>query len=434
MKIKYLKNNEHDLIEQIFYQNIVFSGAGLVFLYSIFYFYYEAYAAVLVCAACLVILVPTILYFNRKNQLYVSRMLTVVGFSGSTFLLGLSQRNLNHGEYYFLPAMMLSLLLYKPEQKNEIAFSLFLPILCWLSLNVLPNPLENSSLLSPTNFPYKFVSMANFIGAAGFVYIILRFYLQSVIRSRKLESESEHKLLIASKLASVGELATGIAHEINNPLSVIVGRTQILKNKLAEKNFSTEDVTIKQNLEKIEETAALITKIVRGLNHFARDPEEDEKSLHPVQDIIGYAIELCEDRVKSKNIKVILNKSINCSILCREVQITQILINLINNSIDAIENDETRWIEISLNKNTDKVKISIKDSGKNIPKQVTEKMMQPFFSTKQSGKGIGLGLNISKSLAEAHDGTLTYDENSTNTKFDLELPLPIGPKKSRLTK
>ena len=426
--MQYLEKNEHDLIEQSFYRNIVVSGAGLVALYSVFFLYFEAYAAAIVCAVTLLVVVPIILYFNRKNKLYASRMLTVIAFSGCTFFLGMAQRNLNHGEYYYLPAMMLSLLLYKPEQKNEIAFSLFLPILCWIGLNILPNPLENSGLLPPSTFPYNAVSMANFIGAAGFVYILLRFYLQSALLSQKVEIENEHRLLIASKLASIGELATGIAHEINNPLSVIVGRSQILKTKLAGIDNSNEDfISCRQNLDKIEETAALITKIVRGLNHFSRDSDEDDKKAHSVQEIIGYALELCEDRIKSKNIELKLNNNIDCNILCREVQITQILINLINNSIDAIENNAERWIEISLYKNTDKIKISVKDSGNGIPTHVAEKMMQPFFSTKQTGKGIGLGLSISKSIAESHDGKLTYDFQSENTKFDLELPIHPRP-------
>lgn len=420
------ENYEH--IKKAFYKNIVISGTSILLIYTVLYIYFKAYFAAMACIFIILFSVPTMLYLVKKQAAYSARILTVLSINVCITTIALGLRNQVNSEYFYLPAMMLSLLLYEPEQKNEIAFSIFLPVISWISLNIFPNPLEGSAWLSPQNFPYKSFSILNFVGATFLTYLFLRFYLQSILKSRQIEIANEHKLMIASKMASLGELATGIAHEINNPLSIIVGRTQILKSKVEDlKTLRPEELeSCVQNLTKIEETANLIAKIIRGLNAFSRNTENDPMTLHSVRTIINFAIDLCEDRLKSNQINIKVREGRDAEIFCRDVQITQVLVNLINNSIDAIDGLSEKWIEVSVSVTPKKVVISVQDSGKGIAPHLIDKIMQPFFSTKEIGKGIGLGLSISKGIAESHDGKISYDPLYENTKFDLELPRISG--------
>jgi signal transduction histidine kinase len=107
---------------------------------------------------------------------------------------------------------------------------------------------------------------------------------------------------------------------------------------------------------------------------------------------------------------------------CSATQITQVLINLVNNAHDAIKNLKEKWIEIAVNDSDHYVEISITDSGPGIPAGIKEKIMQPFFTTKAVGQGTGLGLSLSKSIIDSHKGFLLIDDNCPHTKFTILLP------------
>lgn len=109
-------------------------------------------------------------------------------------------------------------------------------------------------------------------------------------------------------------------------------------------------------------------------------------------------------------------------IRCRQVQISQILLNLLGNACDAISDRSVRWIQISAEKTHDGVRILVTDSGDGIPKEVAAKLFQPFFTTKERGKGTGLGLSISQGIVKAHSGSLAIDSNCKSTRFVLFLP------------
>jgi two-component system sensor histidine kinase DctS len=107
---------------------------------------------------------------------------------------------------------------------------------------------------------------------------------------------------------------------------------------------------------------------------------------------------------------------------CRAVQISQVLLNLINNACDAISSLNEKWILINAIERNNLIEISVTNSGPKIPAHIREKLMQPFFTTKEVGMGTGLGLSLSKTIAEAHGGRLYLDLGAENTRFVLELP------------
>jgi PAS domain S-box-containing protein len=237
----------------------------------------------------------------------------------------------------------------------------------------------------------------------------------------KIIEEQQMQMIHSSRLSSLGEMAGGVAHEINNPLSIIIGKTFQLRRKLTDNDLNSEQII--EALSTIEKTAERIGKIVKGLKTFSRSGEGDPFFANSVQLLVQDALDLCSERIRQKEIDIILKVEPTIVMECRGVQIAQILLNLLGNSLDAIQGTPGAWIEVGASAKQDMIHIYVKDSGNGIPREISEKIMNPFFTTKELGKGTGLGLSISKSLAEDHGGTLSYDHSSQNTKFDLVLPI-----------
>lgn len=179
-----------------------------------------------------------------------------------------------------------------------------------------------------------------------------------------------------------------------------------------------------KDLQKLEEVTWRIHTIIKSLRNFSRDGEQDEMVVASLDQIISETLDLCQERMKSKNIRPILHNVEPLDINCRPVQISQVFVNLISNSIDAISEQESPWIEISTKRLKDNyVEISFVDSGGGIPEKIRNRILQPFFTTKEVGEGTGLGLSISVGIIQAHGGTLELDSDHPHTRFVITLPL-----------
>ncbi len=239
------------------------------------------------------------------------------------------------------------------------------------------------------------------------------------ITSRKL---AEQLLLQSSKMASLGEMASGIAHEINNPLAIIVGITNRIRRMFSENTYKPEDILIE--VEKIKSTSLRISKIIKGLHSFSRNAENDPFELISIKKLITETLEVCRERYKFGGVQIIIENIFDCEIECRGAQISQVFLNLLNNSFDAIQTNSTKWVKLEMNQpSIDRIQVIISDSGQGIPKEISEKIMMPFFTTKIVNKGTGLGLSISKRIIEDHWGKLYLKENTPNTTFVIEMPV-----------
>jgi PAS domain S-box-containing protein len=240
-------------------------------------------------------------------------------------------------------------------------------------------------------------------------------------RVADLLTQQQSKMASSARLSALGEMAGGIAHEINNPLAIINLRTHQL-SQLAEKGDvrSRDALTIAQG---IESTSIRISKIIKSLQTVARESEHDPFERVPLKAIIGDAFELCYQRMKKHGIDVIVDEFPGeIEVDCKRVQISQVLINLLNNAFDAVVNLPQRYIRISARDLGALVEIAIEDSGGGIQPAVAEKIFQPFYTTKGVGKGTGLGLSISKGMIETHGGEIWLDTDALHTRFVLTLP------------
>jgi C4-dicarboxylate-specific signal transduction histidine kinase len=203
---------------------------------------------------------------------------------------------------------------------------------------------------------------------------------------------------------------------------VVLGSAEkLIRLSQNKKGLSTEDVM--PVADKIVQNARRIGKIVNGLRSFARDGSKDELIVENAQRVIQESIDLCVSRITNQGIEIIANlPKVEVPIRVRSVQISEVLLNLINNATDAIQNLPEKWIKISLEEKAGWVQIRVTDSGLGIPQELLGKIMEPFFTTKEVGKGTGLGLSVSKSIVEDHGGRLFYDVKSKHTSFVIEIP------------
>ena len=235
---------------------------------------------------------------------------------------------------------------------------------------------------------------------------------------------NEQLLLSSAKMSSLGEMASGVAHEINNPLTVIVARARKLISNIDSGSIDPEK--FRENLIKIDQTAGRIVGIIKGMRAFSRNADNDPMVTVKVKAIIEECLELCQIKFQNHSIELKLEIENDAVISCRPTQIAQVVMNLLNNSFDAIEGLSEKWIEIKVIPLNGKVAIQVTDAGRGIPAKIAEKLMEPFFTTKEPGKGVGLGLSISKGIIEQHQGKFYYDLSSKNTRFVIELPRVIG--------
>lgn len=246
---------------------------------------------------------------------------------------------------------------------------------------------------------------------------------QDITKQKKIEqllNEQQAKMVNAAKLSSLGEMAAGVAHEINNPLTIIMGSAQILKTFSAQKEVDPS--SLKEISENIQSTIYRIAKIINGLKNFARDGEKEPFAKANLHQLIQETLGFCEARFRNNGVTLEYIPVEDLVIDCRHIQVSQVILNLLNNAFDAVQPNLNKWVRMKIGQTKDSAIITIQDSGPGIPKNIQEKIMQPFFTTKIVGKGTGLGLSLSKGLIEAHGGTLVLDTTAKNTTFIVTLP------------
>jgi signal transduction histidine kinase len=242
---------------------------------------------------------------------------------------------------------------------------------------------------------------------------------QDRTRDAELENELQQERLKAahnSKLASLGEMAAGMAHEINNPLAIIAGNIPMLRK------FKNDPDKLEAKYEAITKSTERISKIVKSLSKFSRSSGERVLKLESMANIINEAIIITEAKAKRHTTSIEFKLKSPCHIMCDAVEIEQVVINLINNGIDAIKVCAEKWIRVNVFENGDEVVLQVVDSGLGISEDIEEKLFQPFFTTKIVGQGTGLGLSIAKGILDEHKATIKLNRSFENTCFEIRIP------------
>ncbi|MCF8302330.1 MAG: 4Fe-4S binding protein [Bacteroidales bacterium] len=243
-------------------------------------------------------------------------------------------------------------------------------------------------------------------------------YISELNISNEKLASTRQQLMQSEKLASMGQLSAGIAHELNNPLGVIMMYSNILKDEMEEGNPYRND------LELIVEQADRCKKIVSGLLNFARKSQVN----YVETDFHAFVQRSLESMIKPDNVELEFKSNLfSKNVMIDKEQMMQVLTNLEKNAVEAMP-DQGGKIEITLEGNPEEVIFTISDTGTGISKENMEKIFTPFFTTKGIGKGTGLGLPLIYGIVKMHKGQISVDSNAdpdqgpTGTTFSLRLP------------
>ena len=346
---------------------------------------------------------------------------------GITFLEKVKQ---NKCDYYFIVCWLYTFhLLFLYSMNADIAFYLISNLIQFPYM-VLTSPSKKSAQL------YTYVQMIVAVFFSIFIQwqtlnpwlytlgIITMGHFLLTLQIEKFNvlaqlKESYIQLALNARIASMFAIAGGVAHEINNPLGIIVARLQNLQKKINTESFDRNQAT--DIIQKTIKTSYRIAKIVTGLKALASPTDDYPVVSVSIKEIIQETLENFGEDYKKLNIRLILDQIPDVNITCKKIQIQQIIINLLENAVDAVSDVEDKWIRISFRNEKESISVAIYDSGVITSPETRQRMMEPFYTTKEVGKGVGLGLSISKAIVQSHHGELFLDTNSVNTCFIIRL-------------
>lgn len=245
---------------------------------------------------------------------------------------------------------------------------------------------------------------------------------ECIIRDVSERKSMEMQIRQAEKLASIGQLAAGVAHEINNPLSIILGYTGLLLKE-------NRDTLLTGDLEIIRSNAGMCKKIVEDLLNFSR--QTDTRFVRAdIAETVASVIDVLEGEFSGKGIEIITDFADDIPLVPMSVdKIRQVCLNLMINAAQAIEGEGTIRVETRLEEEENMVRISFTDTGCGIPCKIQHKIFEPFFTTKEPGQGTGLGTSVSYGIIEEHGGEISFiSEEGKGTTFLIRLPLEEQPK------
>ncbi|MBI5179106.1 MAG: GAF domain-containing protein [Nitrospinae bacterium] len=248
--------------------------------------------------------------------------------------------------------------------------------------------------------------------------------------SRELEQEvkkrtgelrtAQEELVQAAKLAALGQLASGVAHEINNPLAVIAGYAEDLKDRITNGEEIGKN-TLMGALNMIIQSGERCHSITREILDFSK-PRMARIEPHFLGDIVSASVSMAGAHAKERNVPLAVGgNALRLNVETDRNHLVQILINLINNAIDASPSHST--VKVEANEHNSHVTLSVTDFGHGIPKEVKHKIFDPFFSTKVPGKGTGLGLSITYQLVGRLHGDIAVESQPGKTAFTVTLPV-----------
>lgn len=256
--------------------------------------------------------------------------------------------------------------------------------------------------------------------------LITRMIVVQQERSNREQAKLNEELIQSSKMAALGKLAAGVAHEVNNPLAVIREKAGWMRDLLEE-----EDVKASPNFQEFEDAVNKIEQhveragnVVHRMLGFARRMEPVCNDIY-VNDVLKQTTAFLDNEIRFRNIELIWNLATDLpSIQSDASQIQQVILNLFNNAIDAIDRSGHITVSTGFEAASDMVSISIRDDGPGMDKEVQKRIFDPFFTTKKVGEGTGLGLSISYSIISKLGGSIRFEsEAGQGTEFTILLPV-----------
>jgi C4-dicarboxylate-specific signal transduction histidine kinase len=254
----------------------------------------------------------------------------------------------------------------------------------------------------------------------------LRETTQEMERREQELREKQEQLVQAGKLATLGELTTGVAHELNNPLNNI---GLFIGNVLDQMRMDRFDkASVREELENAMDQVRKATAIISHLRTFGR-PAPVLLEQVDVDEVIERSLSLMQEQLRLRAIEVELDLcSDELIVLGNAIQLEQVFINLLTNARDALAESHGKTVKIATSREGEWIRIHFADTGPGIPRELEQRVFDPFFTTKEVGTGTGLGLSITYSIVKEHGGTISVEpEEGHGARFLIELPVMTEP-------
>jgi two-component system NtrC family sensor kinase len=272
--------------------------------------------------------------------------------------------------------------------------------------------------------------LAIFIGLGGVLLIILgafvttRAMIGKLVRIEREKAASDEMVMQSSKMAALGKMAAGIAHEINNPLAVIGEKAGWIKDLLGMEASSENLQEMSEAVNKIESHVVRAKTITHRLLGFARRMEPLAEKVN-INEILEETLEFLQNEARYRSIGLLANYAPDLPLTTTDpTQLQQVFLNIINNAIDAIGKDGEIIINTRTIAKNNELAVEISDNGPGISKEVLQKIFDPFFTTKAVGQGTGLGLSIAYSIVEKLGGRIMVASDAgKGTTFSIYLPV-----------
>lgn len=277
-----------------------------------------------------------------------------------------------------------------------------------------------------TDFVSPFGKSADYLNltiSPLFTYIATWFFSSNLRNSLSKVTTLLDKNVQLSYQNSIAKMGGAVAHEINNPLSIISGLTGLIEKELKKETPNRE--TLLAKVEKISTTVYRISNVTKALLDISYNPHNRATDdLVAVDHLIETSIALCSEKIKSRGIKLHLNNQLSGSqIKCNWKDVSRVLLALLENSISAIKSDNEGWIKIHIYDSVhNTINIEITDSGQGNSEIIKTALRTPLFTSTNIGKGSGVGLNLASRVIRDHGGTLILKEDSSNTCLKISIP------------
>ena len=256
--------------------------------------------------------------------------------------------------------------------------------------------------------------------------MITRMIVAQQERSNREQAQLNEELIQSSKMAALGKLAAGVAHEVNNPLAVIREKAGWMRDLLEEEDVkaSANFQEFEDAVDKIEQHVERAGNVVHRMLGFARRMEPVCNDLY-INDLLKQTTAFLDNEIRFRNIELVWNLAPDLPTIQSDAsQIQQVILNLFNNAIDAIDRNGHIKVTTGYEAESDMVSISLRDDGPGMDKEVQRRIFDPFFTTKKVGEGTGLGLSISYSIINKLGGTIRFEsEVGQGTEFIIHLPV-----------
>ncbi|MBK7960022.1 MAG: HAMP domain-containing histidine kinase [Bdellovibrionales bacterium] len=224
------------------------------------------------------------------------------------------------------------------------------------------------------------------------------------------------------RMATIGEISANIAHDLSNPLSVVLYYLGKFKTNWEKADFVFNPGEALPVLEKIKKSAVRMDKVITSVKMLARQADDTDFRIVTLRQIIDESLFFID--IKLRKSAVTLNVDLpekDLHVRCNQTLISQVIVNLVSNSIDAIEKLDDRWLHITARELDQDLEICLTDSGPGIPEELRKNLFHVSVTTKETGKGTGLGLMMVKQIVDRHSGTIAV-EDFKNTRFVIRLP------------